>query len=933
MRYQFTVIFLMYTTIFLFAQANTFIHRNYYYYENLCFTIDSQKNSIVLKAQPNGNLYVAKYDESGLFVKKSNTFSGVKPKFDRIATLSNGEIIVVLEQTYSTKPIMYIFDQNLLLSDSLELPQLESYNLLRITSSGNSIAFLSYDQNNEYFLGIKTAADTLDWFINIHGFYTSSRNTAIGFTPSGNIFVAHSGNLMALYTPEGDELWTGDYKFNSLSSASDEYFYYHEANKLFKVSFNTGVVWFKEFDNSQSRYVARLQNDFVFIGESGSQKTKFIIFDPDGAEYRTETIDKITGDYYCKSYDNSIFALNSYNFLKFDRDALFKGVYYWLTLRTVNPGASVIIYPFVFNVGAINLYYSNDMQNWEVIGSGLLPDEDGIKWKAPDIPGKYYLKIQDYDNPEIATISDLHLTVNYYPVTEYIHANNVFMWAGANGMGSHNPLSDDSGLFWDDQGDESLFTVFADGPVFGFVRDDSARVYASTYRYGFTPGIINEDASYTQPGDSSFFIYKAAKDWGNLPSGEDKFKFEYAQNNWPAEFGAPFMDNNYNGTYEPDIDEPDVEGDQMMWWTNHTADSATSTFAYGSYGDKLEIHTSVWGSEEPFQDVVYKRYKFINKSEKTFNDFYFGYWADPDVGNSTDDYAGFDTLLNLGYCYNGEENDDDYYLNIPASVGYLLLDGPITEGTINDTARFDRELRTGYKNLPMTASHFYIGGSDMYSDPDLSVYDGTKQLYNQLIGKLWSGEPIIEPVSGDTTQFVLSGQPETESGWFEGGTGWLGGPNFGDRRILISSGPFTMEPGDTNMVILAIVNARASGRINSLVKMKRLARQVRNEWLYGIITDVEEENNSIPERFTIGQNYPNPFNPCTVIEFSLPKQSNVKLEVFNILGEKVADLVNTELQAGVHKVDFNGEGLASGLYIYRLTAGDVNLVRKMMLLK
>lgn len=81
------------------------------------------------------------------------------------------------------------------------------------------------------------------------------------------------------------------------------------------------------------------------------------------------------------------------------------------------------------------------------------------------------------------------------------------------------------------------------------------------------------------------------------------------------------------------------------------------------------------------------------------------------------------------------------------------------------------------------------------------------------------------------------------------------------------------------------------------------------------------------------QNYPNPFNPTTTIEFALPHNSNVKLVVYDILGRSVANLVNGSLTAGYHKVNFNAANLSSGVYFYRIEAGDFVSVKKLMLLK
>lgn len=97
-------------------------------------------------------------------------------------------------------------------------------------------------------------------------------------------------------------------------------------------------------------------------------------------------------------------------------------------------------------------------------------------------------------------------------------------------------------------------------------------------------------------------------------------------------------------------------------------------------------------------------------------------------------------------------------------------------------------------------------------------------------------------------------------------------------------------------------------------------------------------NGQLPADYALGQNYPNPFNPVTNIEFSLPRSGEVTLEVFNILGARVRQLVNEKLSAGVHRVTFDsrsdrGAKLASGVYFYRLITSEYTDTRKMLLLK
>lgn len=99
------------------------------------------------------------------------------------------------------------------------------------------------------------------------------------------------------------------------------------------------------------------------------------------------------------------------------------------------------------------------------------------------------------------------------------------------------------------------------------------------------------------------------------------------------------------------------------------------------------------------------------------------------------------------------------------------------------------------------------------------------------------------------------------------------------------------------------------------------------------VTDVEQDNSSLPKSFELSQNYPNPFNPSTVIRYSIPNASNVSLKIYNLLGQEVKTLVSATKAPGTYDVSFNASELSSGIYFYSLRAGNFYQVKKMMLLK
>ncbi len=130
-------------------------------------------------------------------------------------------------------------------------------------------------------------------------------------------------------------------------------------------------------------------------------------------------------------------------------------------------------------------------------------------------------------------------------------------------------------------------------------------------------------------------------------------------------------------------------------------------------------------------------------------------------------------------------------------------------------------------------------------------------------------------------------------------------------------------------------------------KVNPLAKDTLDAWYDGIgpgsysighatadvITSVPEGSQVLPHQFMLAQNYPNPFNPTTGITYQVSGVSAVTLTVYDILGREVALLVNEKKAPGVYRVEFDGTGLASGVYIYRMTAGTYVQARKMLLLK
>jgi hypothetical protein len=103
------------------------------------------------------------------------------------------------------------------------------------------------------------------------------------------------------------------------------------------------------------------------------------------------------------------------------------------------------------------------------------------------------------------------------------------------------------------------------------------------------------------------------------------------------------------------------------------------------------------------------------------------------------------------------------------------------------------------------------------------------------------------------------------------------------------------------------------------------------DYVVGVSED--ESKLSIPDKFKLEQNYPNPFNPSTTIKYSIPKENFVTIKIYNLLGEEVVTLVNEDKTIGNYEIEFNAASLPSGIYFYRIQAGDYFETKKMILLK
>lgn len=492
-----------------------------------------------------------------------------------------------------------------------------------------------------------------------------------------------------------------------------------------------------------------------------------------------------------------------------------------------------------------------------------------------------------------------------------IDANNIAAVYKNNGIFNHNFQNGQGGFEW--LAGSGITARWTSGIWIGTVADgDTLKAYIGYGASDFIQGYIDENGIPQGQSDSAYRIYKIVR--GDTTSQDYR--------NWPSDQGA----------YINESGKPFFIGTQTMFFLNNDAYHPWS----GDSTLKAQVLNTVWAysNNTLLRNVIFMEYRIINRSNKVWNNTFAGIFTDDDLGNYADDNIGVDTSRGLGYTYN-YDNHDEIYGDNPPAVGFAFIRGPYTyTGDKNDSIKFydppgssNLRIKIGYKRRSISSFQYFNEGGP---EPDFPY--AAAEVYRVLNGLWRNGHQWINPISGLPTKFPFSGDPVT-------GTGWISQYNS-DMRYLQSIGPFNMNPGDTQSIIVAQVIARGSSNLNSITKLRETAdyaKQIYEENFQSVLS-VNNSSIEVPVGFILNQNYPNPFNPVTIIKYQIPAIAkgqllNVKLVIYDILGNEVKTLVNEKQNSGSYEAEFNAVNLASGIYFYRLEAGKVQLTRRMIFLK
>jgi hypothetical protein len=288
-----------------------------------------------------------------------------------------------------------------------------------------------------------------------------------------------------------------------------------------------------------------------------------------------------------------------------------------------------------------------------------------------------------------------------YPSFTYLNLNNISTVFRNNGISDLDIFLSNSGFKYPKETGNTA--VFCSGLLWGakIAGDPQVRVGGSSYREGLLGGKILSPGIAEDPNDPHVRIYRVRPDvypggpqvdlyWEAFDEGktEPEVRAQYVLDwtEWRAQDGAPYLDGNNNGQYDPDPasgDVPGIEGAiQTIWFVANDLDAALTTFMYGTMPIGIEYQATMWEYKDSlgFDNLFFRKYKLINKSYDTFDSMYISMWSDPDIGDAWDDFVGCDTLLNLGYSYNAFDIDSFYLPLPPPAVGFDLIRGPLVPG-------------------------------------------------------------------------------------------------------------------------------------------------------------------------------------------------------------------------------------------------------------
>ncbi len=350
--------------------------------------------------------------------------------------------------------------------------------------------------------------------------------------------------------------------------------------------------------------------------------------------------------------------------------------------------------------------------------------------------------------------------------------------------------------------------IYQMGVWMGGLVGDQLRTAGATYTdFEFWPGPLGSNGRPVNPADCSAYdrIYKVGR--SDIQNYEATGQASADLADWPYDLGAPVIDGDgTEGNYNlAGGDRPDLIGDQAVWWIMNDVGNTHNNTEAPPIGVEMRVQAFAFNRADALGNTTFFKYNVTYKGDEPLTDIFLSIFSDPDLGDAGDDFVGVDTTLSLGYVYN-DTPIDNIYGPAPAA-GYDFFQGPITQD--GDT-------------LGVTTFMYFInGGPAGTEDPHLS-----QEIYNVQQGFWRGGQPLTAnglgfQTDGPITKFAYPGDPVTGQFWSEVNNDGNGSRNqSGDRRLVMSTGPFTLQPGESQDIVYGVVFAQGSDNLSSISALR-----------------------------------------------------------------------------------------------------------------
>ncbi len=428
----------------------------------------------------------------------------------------------------------------------------------------------------------------------------------------------------------------------------------------------------------------------------------------------------------------------------------------------------------------------------------------------------------------------------------------------------------------------------------GIDEADQLKLAAMTYRQrgvDYWPGPLDEGANVSeatcQEYDRHWIIFRSEVEthaaWieckedpncnadatfpgyaGNIPQSILDWPGNGINGEFPTKL-APFNESDTNGLpglYEPEWDYPGYDltrqadcqakendflyGDQTIWWVYNDKGNIHTESGAASLGFEIRAQAFAFTSNDEINNMTFNNYRILNKSSFRLADTYFGTWFDPDIGNAFDDVIGSDIARGLGYCYNGDNDDEGAlgYGTNPPAIGFDFFQGPFADyfdgvdndrdgcvdGILVDGVCQPEDPSIGRNERIIMSGFMYYNNGFNFSGPEGTTDPDNAEEFYRLLRSIWKdGRPlVIETPSGpgqtgngdgyvqntagfEETKFAYPGNSFDTTGAFppDGPRNWYESPNnLADKRGLHTAGPFSLAPGALNFITTGTVWAR-----------------------------------------------------------------------------------------------------------------------------